>query len=136
LKINALLLDLGMKDNLVRLKSGSVENYSGMGDLYNYLATYVNTGNSSYVEVFIIVLQNGSALTWIDTRNTSSSCFDPGFHKIGSQWYVNGNYTDPVSYVAHTHLYSSTASPADNSFKTLYPGLATYIYYSGSMTSY
>jgi hypothetical protein len=128
------ILDLGLDINTPRLKKGTVETFNNSSEYYTYLASYVN--NSNYVETFIVIFTNGTAITYTDNRNTSSTCYSPGFTQSNGQWYVNGYPDKPVARVAHTHIYSNTPSPADIAFKNNHPGLSTGIYYSGAIYSY
>jgi hypothetical protein len=132
--INNKMLELGISADKPRLKKGTVENFDNSDDYCAYLAEYVNSAN--YVETFLVVFEDGSAITYTDNRNTSSTCYDPGFSQSGDQWYVNGYPNKPVSYVAHTHVNSDTPSPADITFRDDHPGLNTAIYYSGDMSWY
>jgi proteasome lid subunit RPN8/RPN11 len=134
LNINEKLLGLGIKVNQPKLKRGTVESFNNSDEYCSYLAAYVSSDN--YVETFLVVFTDGTAITYTDNRNTSSTVFSPGFSQSNDIWYVNGYPNRPVSYVAHTHLYSTTPSSADIAFGNNHPGLSVAIYYSGTMSYY
>jgi hypothetical protein len=135
LNVNSKLLEIGINYNLPKLKAGTVESFDNSEEYCSYLASWV-TG-SNYVETFLVVFTDGSAITFTDNRNTSSTCYSPGFSQSNNgQWSVNGYPNRTVAYVAHTHIYSDNPSGSDLSFRDNHPGLTVAIYYSGTMSFY
>ncbi|GHT24539.1 hypothetical protein FACS189430_09610 [Bacteroidia bacterium] len=74
--------------------------------------------------------KDGTTMTYIDDTFNSTTCTYPPLGKIGNNWYIS-YYSSPVSYVLHTHRYSSSPSTEDISTANQYPGLQQGIYTSG-----
>jgi hypothetical protein len=128
LKVQNMFIELKIQNNHIRLKGNSFE-YMSSDDLCSYLASYVNS--SSYVELVVIIFQDGTAATYSDTRNNINTCYYPTMIISNNTYYFTNK---PVSMIAHTHLYSGTPSTTD--ITNSYPGLQESIYYSGSFYYY
>jgi hypothetical protein len=131
--INEKVLELGIVINQPRLKDWSYENHTN--DSYcDYLDTHLKS--SEYVEIVLIVYEDGTTITYMDSRNTSTECWYPVLYKKVStgKWYTMSPLptNSPISYIAHTHSNNDTnASSTDIANSALYPGLTEYIYTSG-----
>ncbi|MDR2423392.1 MAG: hypothetical protein LBD59_01540 [Prevotellaceae bacterium] len=136
LHLNNKLIEMNIRINKPRIKSYTIENYGSVNDVLVYLASYMNSAN--YVEIFIIVFEDGSVKTYSDSRNTSNNCYSPGFTYSNGKWYLAGHILNhsPVAWVAHTHRYSTTPSDKDKNFKNQHSGLIVKIYYSGNFYQY
>ncbi|MDR0604489.1 MAG: hypothetical protein LBG80_09335 [Bacteroidales bacterium] len=130
--INEKALELGININKPRLKNWSYESYSD-NSYIAYLDSQLSSSN--YVEIVLIVFENGTAMTYIDSRNTSSECWYPTLYKQNNKWYVVLNNSSPIDYIAHTHRYSNTPSAQDLASSWSYPGLDERIYTSGGNTT-
>jgi hypothetical protein len=116
--------------NQPRFKSHTSEYYYNNDDLFTFLDTYLTT--STYTEVVIIVLKNGTSIVYSDSEYTSSTCGYPPLLKYQGEWYLLRNQTSPIKFIAHTHRYTSTPTdPDDYDYENLYPGLNQAIYTSG-----
>jgi hypothetical protein len=131
LNVSDKLLEFGVNFSQPLLKSGTIETWSG-SNLSTFLASWIT--NPNYVEIYIIRHENATNSTWIDDRNTSSSCFLT-YTKQNGKYYIAGN-SSPIAYIAHTHKSSKSASAADIAAKASMPGIPRYIYYGGSYYSY
>jgi hypothetical protein len=133
--INKKALELGIVINQPRLKGFSYELHNN-NDYCAYLDSHLSTNNSNYVEIVLIVFENGTSMTYVDSRNTPSSCYYPVLYKKHSnnKWYVMMRDDSPISYIAHTHRSNGGPSDADIADKANYPGLENRIYTSGCNT--
>ncbi|MBQ9202124.1 MAG: hypothetical protein IJ154_07140 [Bacteroidales bacterium] len=95
-------------------------------DAFSYLENQIASPN--YVEVILISYTDGVYKAHISDGATSTSCSINMSHNQNG-WYTTDFYSDvTVSYLAHTHRYSSRPSRSDENFKESHPGLTLYIY--------
>jgi len=122
------LLDIDPSFSRPRLKRYTIENYANSTTLNNFLSSYVNSPN--YVEIFMVVFEDGSAVTMLHNTNTTTECKAPTFYKEDDGKYHAPGYNSPIAYVAHTHIYRSSASGEDSIYKQQSPDLICKIYYN------
>jgi hypothetical protein len=136
ININKKALELGININRVRLKGFSLELHND-NDYCTYLDAQLSNNNSNYVEIVLNLFEDGTSMTYIDSRNSPSGCYFPALYRKASnnKWYVMIHDNSPISYIAHTHRYSSNPSPEDIASKVDYPGLEHRIYTSGCNTT-
>jgi hypothetical protein len=129
-KVNEKALELGININQLRLKGFTYEMYSNNNHCA-YLDDQLSSNNSNYVEIILIVFENGRSMTYIDSSFTSSTCFYPPLYKNNTtnKWYTSLYNSSPIDYIAHTHRGSSEPSSDDYDYN--YPGLRQGIYTSG-----
>ena len=116
--------------NQPRFKTNAYENYSNNKDLFTFLDAYLTT--STYAEVVIIVLKNGTSIVYSDSEFDSTTCRYPPLVKYQGEWYLLRNQLSPIKFIAHTHRFTSTPTdPDDYDYENQYPGLKQAIYTSG-----
>lgn len=124
--ISKKMLDLGIHINQPRLKGFSYESFSN-NDHCTYLDSQI--ASTGYVEIVLMVFEDGTSVAYIDDTFTSTTCNYPPLAKQNGKWYWSGYSSSAISYIAHTHRYSSSPSPSDYDYN--YPGLQQGIYTSG-----
>jgi hypothetical protein len=132
--ISEKMLELGINIQQPRLKGGIVESVSG--DYRDYLYMWVTDFN--YVEIYLVLLQDGTVLSYLDDNATVTGSAINLFQRfINGQWDGNWyfqNYSSPVSTLIHTHLISGNASQLDKDNK--WEGVTHQIFYSGGIYNY
>ena len=114
-----------------RLKSGSAEFFTN--GYCDYLADQVVSSN--YVEVILLIFQDGTSMAYIDENATvNSSSMDLYQHPSTGDWYSSYYLNSPIETFVHTHINSEYPSQVDIDNKL--SGLNYAIYYSGSMYYY
>jgi hypothetical protein len=128
--INSKILELGIPINQPRLKEYIYETFDN-NDYIAYLDSQIS--NSNYVEIVLIVFEDGTVMTFIDSTNTSTKCTYPTLSKkTNGKWYTSLRDSSAILYIAHTHRYSNLPSPEDLADKL--DGLDERIYTSGGNT--
>lgn len=128
--------------NQPRLKSGETEysfnSYSSLSDSYDFLDSQIESDD--YVEVHLVVFQDGSVMTVTSNKNTPTHSFILlGTHESTGNIYLRDGlggfaYSKPIAWIAHTHhIPGSPASETDRNSQNKYPGIGWYIYNSGGI---
>jgi hypothetical protein len=103
------------------------DTYSSEQDAFVYLEQCL--ASSDYVEVILVVFDDGTVMTHVDGTHTAHKSNIP-LNKNGSEWYTSLYNSSPIDFLAHTHK-SSEPSSTDIEVAESHPGLELYIYTSG-----
>lgn len=140
LKIAKALMEFEHNNNPPRLRSTPIEfafnNFADESEAFAFLNAQI--GSADYVEVTLVVFENGNIMTVISNQNTA---YDAVVHygRSGEKWYLldeNFNHVysqSPIAYAAHTHRLPDPASPKDIEAQAAHPGLPMYIYHYGGL---
>ena len=136
LKITKALMELEYINDQPRVRSNPSEffftTFSDEEGAYAYLDQQI--ASSSYVEIVLIVFEDGQVMTYTTSDNDATTSFYPPLTQLTDEkWYSIFNSTSPVSYIAHTHRYSS--EPSQEDIDNRYDGLDERIYTSGGNTN-
>lgn len=129
-------------NNPPRLRSTPIEfafnNFADESEAFAFLNAQI--GSADYVEVTLVVFENGNVMTVISNHNDAYNAYvnfrqDP----YTKRWYLfdeNNRHvysTSAIAYTAHTHQLPDPASPKDIEAQAAHPGLPMYIYHYGGL---
>lgn len=131
--INKKILESGINAYQPRLKGGrteffSRENYTG------YLANQV--ARSNYVEVIVLVFENGKSIAYIDDKATADRSSITLYRYGSTNYWYSAYSSSRVVKIIHTHTSGIQPSQHDKNEKKKYPGLKHYIFYNGVTKEY
>lgn len=115
-KVSEEFLKIGINIFLTRnINKGELIGFPTFDDMMGYLADWVSWDNEDYVEVVIVIHEDGTSSIFRDYSNTThiSSYPDLVVRTDGKTYYEDLGCTSPVKYIAHTHRGGKDPSPED-----------------------
>ena len=133
IKVTKAMMEFNFITNAYRFKDATIENFASEQDSFAFLDQQI--ASPDYVEVVLIVFEDGTATTYVRDDFTANSCEYPRLKKEEDQWFLfNSQYSAAIRYIGHTHR--SNPLPSDEDLEAGgYIGLQQVIYTSGGNKS-